>query len=128
MRRWLVVFAVLYALASVAGGGAATAHPRLRLLDAEPVAFKGTGFQPRERVRVVVYAGERMVKRVAAGLRGAFVVRFDDVRSDPCAAFSAVAVGSRAAGRSSSARRPSARRPKDSDAASRSRGRSRCTG
>ena len=95
MRRWLVVFAVLCALASVAGGGAATAHPRLRLLDAEPVAFKGTGFRSHERVRVAVYAGERVVKRVAAGLRGAFVVRFDDVRSDPCAAFSAVAVGSR---------------------------------
>jgi hypothetical protein len=94
-RRLVMVVAALSALGGVTGGGAATTHARLRLLDVSPVSFRGTGFQPRERVRVVVYVRERAVKRVAAGPRGGFVVRFDDLRADPCAAFSAVAVGTK---------------------------------
>ena len=96
MKRPLLGFlAVLCALASVTLGGATTTQPRLRLLDAAPVVLRGVGFQPRERVRILVYAGERAVKRVAAGRRGTFVVRFGDLQADRCAAFSAVAAGNR---------------------------------
>jgi hypothetical protein len=63
-------------------------------MDASPVAFRGLGFKSRERVRVSVYAGERATKRVAAGVRGRFVVRFSNLDPNACSGFSAVAVGS----------------------------------
>jgi len=62
-------------------------------MDASPVAFRGLGFKPHERVRVSVYAGERAAKRVAAGARGGFVVRFAGLDPNACAGFGAVAVG-----------------------------------
>jgi hypothetical protein len=95
-RRLIVSLAVLAAALPVPGlvGGAATIQPRLRLLDADPVAFRGTGFKAHERVRVVVYAGTRAAKRVTAGARGRFVVRFAGVDPNACAGFGASAVGS----------------------------------
>jgi hypothetical protein len=98
MRRGPIVsLAVLAALLPLPGiaGGVATIQPRLRLLDADPVAFRGTGFKAHERVRVVVYAGTRAAKRVAAGARGRFVVRFTGVDPNACAGFWASAVGSK---------------------------------
>jgi hypothetical protein len=89
----LVVLAALLPVARIAGG-VAMIQPRLRLLDADPVAFRGTGFKAHERVRVVVYAGSRTTKRVAAGVRGGFVVRFAGVDPNACAGFGASAVGS----------------------------------
>jgi hypothetical protein len=98
MRRRLIVgLAVIAALLPVPGivGGAATIQPRLRLLDADPVAFRGTGFKAHERVRVSVYAGTRAAKRVTAGVRGRFVVRFSGVDPNTCTGFSASAVGTK---------------------------------
>lgn len=63
-------------------------------MDTDPVALRGTGFKPRERVLVSVYAGVRATKRVTAGARGRFVVRFPDLDPSLCVGFSAVAVGS----------------------------------
>jgi hypothetical protein len=62
-------------------------------MDASPVAFRGTGFKPGERVRISVYAGERATKRTAAGARGRFVVRFAGLDPNACSGFSALAVG-----------------------------------
>jgi hypothetical protein len=62
-------------------------------MDASPVAFRGVGFKPRERVRVSVYAGERATKRLTVGPRGGFVVRFAGLDPNACTGFSAVAVG-----------------------------------
>ena len=62
-------------------------------MDASPVAFRGVGFKPGERVRVSVYAGERATKRLTAGARGGFVVRFAGLDPNACTGFSAVAVG-----------------------------------
>ena len=77
------------------GGGAATVQPRLRLIDTDPVAFRGIGFKAHEQVRVVVYAGERATERATAGLRGGFVVRFAGLDPSACAGFSASAVGNK---------------------------------
>ena len=63
-------------------------------MDASPIAFRGLGFKAHERVRVSVYAGERATKRVAAGARGGFVVRFPSLDPNACAGFYASAVGS----------------------------------
>jgi hypothetical protein len=87
----LVAVAVL-AVATLASARAAT-RPALRLMDASPVAFRGVGFKPHERVRVSVYAGERAAKRVTAGVRGGFVVRFSSLDPNACSGFFASAVG-----------------------------------
>jgi hypothetical protein len=68
-------------------------RPALRLMDASPVAFRGSGFKAQERVRVSVYAGVRTTKRVIAGVRGRFVVRFSNLDPNACTGFSAIAIG-----------------------------------
>jgi hypothetical protein len=95
-RRLIVLTAVLGAflpLGGVAGGVSTTTHARLRLMDADPVTFRGAGFKAQERVRVVVIAGERAAKRTTASLRGVFVVRFKGLDPNACTAFGASAVG-----------------------------------
>ena len=82
------------ALAVPVASARTTMRPTLRLMDASPVAFRGTGFKPHEHVRVSVYAGDRATKRVVAGVRGRFVVRFSGLDPNACAGFGAVAVGS----------------------------------
>jgi hypothetical protein len=84
---------VAAALAVSVASARAVARPALRLMDASPVAFRGTGFKPHERVRISVYAGERAAKRVVASVRGRFVVRFSNLDPNACAGFGAVAVG-----------------------------------
>src|SRR5207248_6293982 len=79
VRRWLIVLIAAFGMLLPVAGGGATTQPRLRLLDTDPVAFRGIGFKAHERVRVVVYAGARAAKRATAGLRGGFVVRFADL-------------------------------------------------
>jgi hypothetical protein len=91
----LLVAAAMLATAAMLASARATARPTLRLVDATPVAFRGAGFKTHERVRAVIYLRARAVKRVVAGPRGGFVVRFADLRADRCAAFSAVAIGNR---------------------------------
>lgn len=75
----------------------AVAAPRatLRLDDDAPATLRGSGFQSREQVRIVVVAGTtRTIRKVVATARGRFVLR---VRTDvnDCAGFSAVAVGNK---------------------------------
>jgi hypothetical protein len=88
----LLVAAAVLAVATLASARAAT-RPALRLMDASPVAFRGVGFKPHERVHVSVYAGGRAAKRVAAGVRGGFIVRFAGLDPNACSGFFASAVG-----------------------------------
>jgi len=94
-RGSIVLLALLGVCLPAAGiaGGAATTTPRLRLLDSDSVVLRGTGFKVHEHVRVSVYAGEHVVKRVTTGRRGGFVVRFTSLDPNACAGFSAMAVG-----------------------------------
>ena len=87
----LVVAALAAAVASLAAARAT--RPTLRLMDADPVTFRGLDFKSHERVRVSVYAGARATKRVTAGARGRFVVRFPTLDPNACAGFFASAVG-----------------------------------
>jgi hypothetical protein len=85
--------ATLSATVVTLASAGATARPALRLVDASPLALRGTGFKAREHVRVSVYAGERASKRTTASLRGRFTVRFAGLDPSVCAGFSASAVG-----------------------------------
>jgi hypothetical protein len=88
----LAAVALAASVAALASARVAT-RPTLRLMDASPVVFRGTGFKAHERVRVSVYAGARATKRVEAGARGGFVARFSNLDPNACVGFSAVAVG-----------------------------------
>jgi hypothetical protein len=90
----ILLVAVAALAAAVLASARAATRPALRLMDASPVAFRGVGFKARERIRVSVYAGDRATKRLTAGPRGGFVVRFAGLDPNACAGFSAVAVGS----------------------------------
>jgi hypothetical protein len=94
--RRALVFAIascaFLVLAAVAGGASSTLA-RLRLMDTSPVTFRGTGFKPHERVRVVVAAGARAVKWTTAGLGGGFILHFSGLNPNACTAFGALAVG-----------------------------------
>jgi hypothetical protein len=94
MRQLVIVLALALAsgTASLAAASPAT-RPALRLVDAGPVVFRGSGFKAHERVRVVVYAQTRAAKRTTASLTGAFTVRFAGLDPSACAGLSATAVG-----------------------------------
>ena len=89
---------MLAALALIVGGSAPAraATPKLRMLDASPVRLAGSGFSPRERVRVRVRTGgAKRTRRVRANSHGRFRVTFRHLAQDPCGdSLSATAVGS----------------------------------
>jgi len=88
-----VAVVALAATVATLASARATTRPTLRLVDASPVAFRGTGFKAHERVRVSVYAGTPATRRTSAGLRGRSTVRFAGLDRNACAGFSAVADG-----------------------------------
>lgn len=94
MRRTIALIATLSLLVCAATALAAHSHhrrqhPRLTLLDAQPVSVRGHGFQRRERVRVVVSFGEgrRYTRHVRASRRGTFTATFPSgaTGGGPCA-------------------------------------------
>jgi hypothetical protein len=70
---------------------------KVRLVDPEPVALRGVGFAPNERVRLTVSLGEStIVRRLRASRAGAFTTVFGAIRFDRCSGSLGVkAVGSR---------------------------------
>jgi hypothetical protein len=85
--------------ASVALGQALAAMPRatLRLVnDISPTTLHGSGFQPREHVRIVVLAGSaRSVRRTVATPLGRFAVKLAPIDVNACAGLSIRAVGNK---------------------------------
>ncbi|MDF2749290.1 MAG: hypothetical protein K0T00_465 [Gaiellaceae bacterium] len=77
MRALLAL--ALAALTVTAAGAAATVKvPALRVLDADPLVVRGSGFKPGERVLVrATGRTEPLAKRVRASRTGVFTVRFD---------------------------------------------------
>lgn len=68
-------------------------RPTVRVVDRTPLVVRGSGFVAEERVTVVVAAGSRWTRRVAATARGTFVARFA-VSLGRCARYSVQAFGS----------------------------------
>jgi hypothetical protein len=91
-----VLIAALFAAAAFGQAVAATPRATLRLVDdTSPVTLRGSGFQPREHVRVVAVAGStQSVYRTIATRRGRFVVKLAWVDPNACAGLSIRAVGS----------------------------------
>ena len=70
---------------------AATRPPTLRIVHAAPLTVSGTGFAPREKVRIVL--GSRIVARVVATRAGRFVASAPAVAYDRCLGTGLSAVG-----------------------------------
>lgn len=88
------VLAALAAAALVlvaAAASAATQPPTLRIVHAAPLTVSGTGFVPRERVRIVL--GRQVVARVVASRAGRFVASAPGVAYDRCLGTGLSAVG-----------------------------------
>jgi hypothetical protein len=76
MRALLAL--ALAALTLTAAGAATTKAPVLRVLDADPLVVRGSGFEPGERVLVRATGRTApLAKRVRASRTGVFTVRFD---------------------------------------------------
>jgi hypothetical protein len=58
---------------------------QLAVVDATPLTIKGTGFQPGERVKLVLFGPAALSRIVRAGVRGGFTApfRIDIGRCDP---------------------------------------------
>ena len=96
VMRALALLAVLSAAAMIGLSSArGEARPVLRLVDASPVTFRGTGFEADEHVRVAFVGTTRAVRRIVASAQGRFVVRFAGADANACSGFSAIAVGDR---------------------------------
>ena len=60
--------------------------PALQVTALRPVAVRGTGFRPGERLTVVLVVAGRETRAVRAGARGSFVARFTEY-AELCSAF-----------------------------------------
>ena len=90
LRRLMLSLAV----ALVAASAALAAPGKLAPLSAAPFAVRGTSFQPREHVLVVVASdGDHASKRLQAGAGGGFVARFPTIQVGSCAAYTVRATG-----------------------------------
>jgi hypothetical protein len=74
---------------------AAAAKAELRLAGGAPLTLRGTHFESRERVRLIVVARRKVTKSLTATGGGAFVVRLHGITVGRCQGFTAFAVGSR---------------------------------
>jgi hypothetical protein len=82
MKRLLVVF-VLVSVLAPAVGAAGVAKARVWVSAESPLAVRGTGFKPRERVTVTVTAvGKRFVRVVTATVAGSFTARWSGSATD----------------------------------------------
>ena len=86
----VVVVAVAVAMATT---GASSRAAQLRLLEDAPLTIRGTGFKPRERVRLTIRAGRAAVRHAVAGMGGGFTMRVAGMSADTCTGFSVTATG-----------------------------------
>jgi hypothetical protein len=87
----------LAAAASVAAASGSDTSRRasLHVLDMQPLVVRGTGFEPNERVRLMLSVAEGQRWRATkAGAEGRFTMRFD-ASIGGCGRFSVQAFGSR---------------------------------
>src|SRR5688572_4399124 len=90
----LTLLTVASLVASGVGAATPDAKPALTVVDRSPLVVRGTAFEPRLRVVVIVSSDAGSARRTARpGLRGAFTVRFDAIRLDPCTGGMLVALG-----------------------------------
>ena len=99
-RTALIAFLVLGVIAAACGSAAARTEGQdagkatLGLGAPAPLTIRGTRFESRERVRLIVVTRKKITKRLTASQSGTFVVRFRGLAVDRCQGFSAFALGS----------------------------------
>jgi hypothetical protein len=95
--RLIAGIAVMLTFLGVSGAGLGSGNPRVGLVDERPVVVRGAGFKARERVavQVVAFGGPLLRRRVTAGRRGAFTVRFAGRTLQACRGYTVRAAGNR---------------------------------
>lgn len=101
ISKLLVLGVALAATVGGAAAGAATGsapegkrEPAIMLLSETPVALRGSGFKPRERVALrVVVANRTFTKSVRSTPAGTFTARFTQAERTECDPLSAIATG-----------------------------------
>ena len=80
--------------ASGTGIGAPDAKPSLAVVDRQPLTISGKGFGTRQRIVLTAATGGETARRAfRADARGAFLLRFQTLRFDPCTGLSLHALG-----------------------------------
>jgi hypothetical protein len=94
--RGAVLIAALCAAGTLGQAVAATPTATLRLIDdTTPVMLRGSGFQPREHVRIIIAASSsQSIRRTVATRLGRFAVKLESVDVNACTGLSIRAVGS----------------------------------
>jgi hypothetical protein len=100
----ILLLAAAALLAPAATGAQGTLSAKLQVLRERPALVRGEGFQPGERVTVVLVADERSMRSANANDRGVVTIRFA-VALPHCARYSLQAFGSRGSRARSVARR-----------------------
>jgi hypothetical protein len=97
MHRAVFALAALVVLVAVAlapaGAGQTSAKPQLRLMDADVLTVRATGFRAREHVRLVVRDPALVTRTATAGSGGGFTMRLAGVNPSACAGLSITATG-----------------------------------
>jgi hypothetical protein len=95
MVRLLAVAGVALALCSPVLARGLSA-PKMRMTDAAPATVQGSGFHPREIVRLVLTtAGKAQTHRLLTTTAGRFATKWEDVTVDLCSAWQIKATGSK---------------------------------
>jgi hypothetical protein len=95
VRARLAIGASLAVALFAATPTTAAPGPALKLLKASPVAVRGTGFEPRETVRITVRAGNGVTRATAAADRaGTFAATIRGAVASRCATLLISASGS----------------------------------
>jgi hypothetical protein len=92
--RWIPIIALIAASGIAVSSASGTSQKRtLRIVDRDPVALRGEGFRPRERVRVTLSAPVAARKFTRASASGSFRVTFFQVSATRCDMIRVVVVG-----------------------------------
>jgi len=94
MRRLAAVVLLVAAALPPSLGGARSA-PALRLVDRSPLTVSGSGFLPRERVRVTFVGSTRSARTTVTSRTGTIAVVFADTVLGRCQGARFRAVGAR---------------------------------
>jgi hypothetical protein len=92
---WMALLALALVLAFGAPSADASARARVTVLDTAPFTVRGSGFQPAERVALLVTVKSRWERTVVASSTGSFVARFTGPTIRPCSAYFVRARGNR---------------------------------
>lgn len=93
MGRIPIIVLLLAAGIAASSAGGTSQKQTLRIVERDPLALRGEGFRPRERVWVTLLAPVTERKLTRATATGSFRVTFLDVSTTRCDLVRAVAVG-----------------------------------